>query len=560
MKRIVVNLLLVVYFQLNLLVALADQATDNVIDKCVLIETLVGRGSGLLYRLPNGNLFVITCRHVIEDGYCMVIKDVNGRAFKPIVNDKGQCEVFFAKDRDMALARIIDPKDKKLQWFDRTTQIDSISIGQVVSCYGDSQGQGVMVESTGRILGVGPISFELDADIVPGNSGGPILQKKTGKIAGIASYVSKDSDKWNQGTRFDNAIRRFGIRFDTVDWNNLSQGFSFYDKLRAQDDYGGIHILAGRYKASGNLNQASRGYRWGMEHGHALSTASYAKLFLNPLFEQFNPQKGVQLLQYNANKGNKYAQECLGEYYEQKKDYKTSLFWHKQAADNGNEFSAEKVGEFFERGLGTSVDGQQAIKYYSQAEPVSPRASFQIGKIFEEGKIVPQDFSRAYAAFLKTALIDYVDKMAENFIQDDTWNPCDDPDTFSVCEARYRLAKLLQQGKGCQKNPLEAKRWLQKSHSLGDPSGQAAYALATLEEKETGRIDAALFQEALRKGHKDALCRKGIDLLRARSYRESFSCLNQAAKKGSAQAARAIENNPELKRLKTLDENDPWML
>ena len=529
------------------------------IQKCVLIETLTGKGSGVLYRLPNGNLFVITCRHVVEDGYCMIIKDVNGRTYEPAINDTGFCRVFFANDRDMALIRITEPEYKNLQCFDQSTQLTSMSIGQIVSCYGDSQGQGVIVESTGRILGVGPVNFELDADIVPGNSGGPILLKESGKVAGIASYVSKDSDRWNQGTRFDNTVRRFGIRFDTIDWDNLSQFFSPYHGLVAQDDYSRIFILATSYKTQGNLERASIGFRWGREHGDKLCAANYGELFLNPAFSQYNPSKGVQLLRHDSNNGNEYAQGNLGEYYEKQRDYKTSLFWYKQAADNGNVFSAAKVGEFYETGKGTKTDTQQAIKYYSQAEEVSSIAAFRLGNLYEEGNSVPQDYARAYAAYLQAASDPLIDDCVNQIISTGSGNPCDDPDVFAICESRYRLAKLLQKGVGCGKDPVAAKQWLQKSHALGDPSGQAAYALAILAEKETGRLDGTLFAEAVRKNNKDALCRKGMDLLRARSYREAFSYLNQAAEKGSSQAARAIDNNPELKRYKQMQSNDPWI-
>ena len=127
MKRTAAYLLLVAFSLIILPAAKAGSSVDPVIDKCVLIETLVGKGSGLLYRTPNGKLFVITCRHVVEDGYCMVIKDVNGRIFEPYINSAEQADVYFSKDRDMALIHVVEPDYANLRWFSTKVHFDTKS-------------------------------------------------------------------------------------------------------------------------------------------------------------------------------------------------------------------------------------------------------------------------------------------------------------------------------------------------------------------------------------------------------------------------------------------------
>ena len=100
----------------NDLTNIKERESDQfVLSCCVTVETLMSRGSGLLYRLPNGNLFVITCRHVIEDGYFVSIKDINGRTINLRTNANEvsinqNVEAFLANDRDMALVFVEEPR------------------------------------------------------------------------------------------------------------------------------------------------------------------------------------------------------------------------------------------------------------------------------------------------------------------------------------------------------------------------------------------------------------------------------------------------------------------
>lgn len=98
---------------------------------------------------------------------------------------------------------------------------DLPTIDEAVETYGNSQGTGVITKNIGKVLGVGDSSIEVSCEIVPGNSGGPIINK-SGKVVGIASYLNKrDEDQWNEGTRYEKT-RRFGIRIDQpIKWEAL---------------------------------------------------------------------------------------------------------------------------------------------------------------------------------------------------------------------------------------------------------------------------------------------------------------------------------------------------
>lgn len=94
-------------------------------------------------------------------------------------------------------------------------------IDDPVETFGNSQGTGVITKNEGKILGVGDSTIEVSSEIVPGNSGGPIINKN-GKVIGIASFLNKrDEDRWNEGTRYEKT-RRFGIRIDQpIKWETV---------------------------------------------------------------------------------------------------------------------------------------------------------------------------------------------------------------------------------------------------------------------------------------------------------------------------------------------------
>ena len=109
----------------------------------------------------------------------------------------------------------------------KASETKGLSIGDLpkiddpVDTYGNSQGTSVITKNSGKILGVGDSTFEVSCEIVPGNSGGPIINK-SGKVIGIASFLTKrEEDQWNEGTRYEKT-RRFGIRIDQpIKWETI---------------------------------------------------------------------------------------------------------------------------------------------------------------------------------------------------------------------------------------------------------------------------------------------------------------------------------------------------
>jgi S1-C subfamily serine protease len=128
----------------------------------------------------------------------------------------------FSRSRDLVRFALNPEKITELgvlQLSQNTPYID-----QPIVVYGNSAGGNVATELRGKVLGVGPRDIEVDADIVSGNSGSPILDSE-GNVLGVATYIAFEMkfDKKDQrsqifkGTRFGKA-RRYGVRIPTDGW------------------------------------------------------------------------------------------------------------------------------------------------------------------------------------------------------------------------------------------------------------------------------------------------------------------------------------------------------
>ena len=80
----------------------------------------------------------------------------------------------------------------------------------------------VITESEGKVQAIGAESFEISAEVIQGNSGGPILQTGTTTVLGLVSHgIQGRSDVWASGTRYTN-IRKFGARMDRpIKWTKM---------------------------------------------------------------------------------------------------------------------------------------------------------------------------------------------------------------------------------------------------------------------------------------------------------------------------------------------------
>jgi hypothetical protein len=106
--------------------------------------------------------------------------------------------------------------------------LDAVArIGDDVVVLGNSGGGGVVTSLSGKLVGIGPDRIEVTAEFIPGNSGSPIIHVPTGKVIGVATYLTKRYEEFSGRQAGSNdkdmTIRRFGYRLDRMDrWDPVN--------------------------------------------------------------------------------------------------------------------------------------------------------------------------------------------------------------------------------------------------------------------------------------------------------------------------------------------------
>jgi len=88
---------------------------------------------------------------------------------------------------------------------------------------GNSLGAGSLSGEPGRILSIEDDMWEVDAEIIPGNSGGPVLSLESGNVLGIVTHlmISKKHGKDKPGAQTE--VKRFAARLDKQwEWRRMS--------------------------------------------------------------------------------------------------------------------------------------------------------------------------------------------------------------------------------------------------------------------------------------------------------------------------------------------------
>jgi len=123
----------------------------------------------------------------------------------------------------------VSPIEKPLEVME---QIDKeVGVGDDILVIGNTEGADVALPLSGKVVAIGPNLMEISAEIQSGNSGSPIIHKKTGKIIAIATHLLRkpqipdDEDKSGKTKskgKEKQDTRRFGTRLDTIrEWNRV---------------------------------------------------------------------------------------------------------------------------------------------------------------------------------------------------------------------------------------------------------------------------------------------------------------------------------------------------
>jgi len=192
----------------------------------VFVEDKGGAGSGFVCTF-GGRKFVFTNQHVLagHPGVSLTLLDQS-----PI--KVGQPAAAVGHDI-MSLALLSDSKA-----MDMMTEVEkNTSIGDEVVVLGNPEGARVIKPLIGKLVGIGPNLVEVTAEFVPGNSGSPIVHLKTGKVIGVATYLTMRDMNGLSG-RAAPKVRRFGYRLDSVKqwqpvaWPAYNEEFATMERIK----------------------------------------------------------------------------------------------------------------------------------------------------------------------------------------------------------------------------------------------------------------------------------------------------------------------------------------
>ena len=233
------------------------ELVKNYSGSLVFVEDKGGAGSGFACTF-GGQKFVFTNQHVVagHPGVKLTLLDQS-------VIKVGQAAA--AVGHDILSLALLSPT-KTMEMMIEVEK--NAAIGDDVVVLGNPEGARVIKPLTGKLVGIGPNLIEVTAEFVPGNSGSPIVHLKSGKVIGIATYLTmRDMD--GLSGRAAPKVRRFGYRLDSakqwqpVVWPAYNEEFATMERIKER-----THDLAalvremsrtGGVNASRHKNPAIRG-------------------------------------------------------------------------------------------------------------------------------------------------------------------------------------------------------------------------------------------------------------------------------------------------------------
>lgn len=182
---------------------------SKAIASTVVIRTTDGGGSGFIMD-QDSRKFVVTNQHVLLGclPQTLQITTTDGRKLVPK-------SLQIVPDIDLARIEIADGPDPLALAADA-------NIDESVATVGNSLDAGVITINPGKIKGIGAGEIEVSCEVVPGQSGGPLVNA-SGEVVGVTTYILfADEDRASEDTRYANK-RYFVVKLNTAtDWKPVT--------------------------------------------------------------------------------------------------------------------------------------------------------------------------------------------------------------------------------------------------------------------------------------------------------------------------------------------------
>lgn len=184
----------------------------SIAEAIAVIEGDRSNGTGFFCE-ADGKTYLYTAAHVLSGNARLQVKLRNGT----VVRKFGMLEA--AEGADLVRLPL---EEKVAQVLAIAPETGLAKVGEAVFASGNAGGGGTVGFEAGKIMGVGAESIEIDAQVIQGNSGGPILDGRTRQALGVVTHLTAErKDLWAKETRYSE-VRRFGCRLDRMwDWKKV---------------------------------------------------------------------------------------------------------------------------------------------------------------------------------------------------------------------------------------------------------------------------------------------------------------------------------------------------
>lgn len=210
---------------------------DSYINSILVVEGTHSQGTAFVVETgdESNKRHIYTNVHVLSGNEKFNLLTLDGKELTPRTFQ-------VSKTRDLAIAECIS-NVSGLQLMDGVDE--KIKIGDEVFVFGNSAGEKAIRKIEGKVKGIGPDVIEVSAEFIEGNSGGPIIHKKSGLVIGIATYaVVPRVTRISNNTEFSE-VRRFGIRIDNDRDFEAPTWERFVRERRKLDEFrGDTYLLA----------------------------------------------------------------------------------------------------------------------------------------------------------------------------------------------------------------------------------------------------------------------------------------------------------------------------